>query len=183
MPVDDTIGGDAADSYVSVPDFRAWVPRYKPGETLTTEQAADDVVAAYLRSATVYLDGRYTWIGVRAHNTQALSWPRERWGYEDLIPESGLPEAIRRAQMEFAYIAWKQGLDTLFRSADKGRIVSESKNLAGVLQQAVTYATTDAEARRSGAAYGEVSYPAIDRMLERYTLDDGGMGEITLYRG
>ena len=104
---------------------------------------------AALLKATLYLDGRYRWIGALADLTQPLGWPRVGAYDSEGRYITGTPEKLRKACAELARLALT---DELAPPLDRGgRVVSET-----VGSVSMHYAD-DAPAGRV--------YPAVDLLL------------------
>lgn len=103
-----------------------------------------------LLKATVYLDGRYRWIGALADGSQPLAWPRSAAVDAEGRSHAGIPSALKHACAELAWIALSQDLAP---QADRGgRVLSER---VGSIE--VRYAD-DAPSGRS--------YPYVDLLLK-----------------
>ena len=136
-----------ADTYASDRGLTAWT-----GDTAAKE-------AALIR-ATDYLEATYreAWLGYRATQTQALSWPRTNVEVDLYpVPANTVPTAVKSATIEMAIRALTENL-----LADQGQRVKREK--VDVLE--VEYADgSDATVR----------YPFVGRMLSPYIY--GGAGE------
>ncbi|MDF1791447.1 MAG: hypothetical protein P1U88_06020 [Thalassobaculaceae bacterium] len=100
-----------ADAYFAARNIGNWA------DASTAEREA-----ALLR-ATTYLDGRYSWIGVRADGEQPLGWPRLDAVDAEGRFHRGVPLSVRHACAELALIALSQDLAPLAERG--GRILSE----------------------------------------------------------
>ena len=102
MALDATVGGAAANSYVTVAEGTAYYATHLYAAvwaTLTTEQKE-----AALISATRVLDANQCFTGVPASETQALQWPRAGMFNRNgvAIPENVIPTELKYAVFELA---------------------------------------------------------------------------------
>ena len=107
MALTTTIGGASSDSYATLAAYQAYGATM--GWTMGATDAADEI---NLRRAAVYLDRNYSFVGIRQYQTQALAWPRLVGGLVNDWPvdPDTIPQAIKDAQMELAYLI-QGGLD------------------------------------------------------------------------
>jgi hypothetical protein len=163
MPLDTTIAGTAADSYVTLAEFMAYAAAMDRNELNTLGDRGREAI---LRRATRAIDDLYTFKGYQFSEFQALAWPRHDVGYVDgwWVKYETIPAAIKRAQMEMA-LAIMSGTDPL--PITVGTIASESSSI-GPLSKSVTYI----------GGKGRPSIPAVDRILRPYVLAGNGFAEI-----
>jgi hypothetical protein len=107
MALDTTIGGVNADSYGTLADYEGYA--LAMGWTLA---ATDDANKINMRKAASYLDRKYSFIGMKQYQFQALSWPRLVNDLVDSWPvdPDTIPIDILDAQFEMAFI-FQGGLD------------------------------------------------------------------------
>lgn len=105
--VEDGTGKDDAESYIDVTYADAyWVNHNNTDWAGYLTEAKE----AALRYATRWMDGRFSYIGDLLQVDQALGWPRvQGLAYVSSISEEGryirgIPEAIKEAECELAYI-------------------------------------------------------------------------------
>jgi hypothetical protein len=146
MALDTTIGAATADSYATVAEYadRAEVLGWEPG---TVAQMEID-----LRRAAMAIDATYEWVGMKQYQFQARDWPRlvnqlvDGWP----IDPDTVPQAIKNAQMEMAYLI-HGGADPL------------ATYTGGIKRQKVDVI----EVEYAGAS-GRPRYDAVDRLLSGY---------------
>lgn len=153
MAIDTTVGGPAAEAYISVTDADTYFSlRGNTAWAALTTPAKE----AALRLSTDYMAGAYKWCGERTTDTQALDWPRTGTQYDDDV----IPEAVKRANAELAVRASAGSL-----LADQGaQVKSEtvgpiSVTYADGARQSVRYAAVDASLRAAGVlcvGYGQI---------------------------
>lgn len=162
MALDTTIGGASSDSYVTLAEWQAyWDAR---GIDLT-QHGHDASHEANLRRAADVLDATYQWVGLKQYKVQARGWPRV-WtplidGYA--IDPDTIPQAIKNAQMELAYLI-HEGADP-FATYD-GAVKREKVDVIEVEYQ---------------GGKGRPMYTGIDRILRDYV--KAGAGQIAMVRG
>ena len=107
MALDTTIGGVNADSYGTLADYEGYA--LGMGYTLAATDAANEI---NMRKAANYLDRKYSFIGMKQFQFQALSWPRLVNDLVDSWPvdPDTIPLDIKHAQFEMAFIL-QGGLD------------------------------------------------------------------------
>lgn len=100
MALDTTIGGAAAEAYVSAADADTYHVKHN---NAAWASLTDPVKEASLRKATQYIDSNYLFVGVKQTKDQSLQWPRSwamLFGYA--IPVGTLPRQLTDACAELA---------------------------------------------------------------------------------
>src|SRR5215207_6973820 len=121
LAIETGTGSAAAESYLSVADFKA----YRLAHYAVTEPTTDEAIEQALRRATRYIDGKYRdrFTGWRTTATvQALEWPRQNavidhpsergfhgWdygryapGYSQILDSASVPSQVKSATAEAA---------------------------------------------------------------------------------
>jgi hypothetical protein len=165
MALDVTIGGTASDSYVTLAEYEAYVT----AQGLTPLSGNDVSHEAELRRAAVVLDSTYSFIGLQQYQFQARAWPRlVRQLVDDWpINPDTIPDAIKRAQMEMAYLI-HGGADP-FATFD-GAVKRERKK-GDVLEKETEYT----------GGKGRPMFTGVDRILRDYITS--GAGQRRMVRG
>ena len=101
--IDATVGGTAANSYVTLAEYDAWLATRSGAAATTAEGRSDDVKNRLLISATERLD-QETYKGLKAASTQALKFPRDGLYDEDnnSVSSTTIPARVKRAQYKQA---------------------------------------------------------------------------------
>ena len=161
MSLDATVGGAAADTYVTLAEWADWAAGM--GYTLTGTDTARETI---LRRAARALDDRYSFSGHRFQENQALAWPRAEVGHVHgwEVRSDAIPAEIRRAQMEMA-LAIMRGVDPF--PVTVGTVVSESSSV-GPLSRSVTYV----------GGKGRPAIAPVDRIVRPYLSAGGGVSEV-----
>lgn len=163
--VENGTGLPNAESYCSVAEASSYF-------SLRGNEAWADVEnkEAALRKATDYMMARYgsRWLGYRATTTQALDWPRRSVPLQDqsyvyaFLPENQVPEVVKRACAELAFLASSTDLQPNLERAESSVTVGDIS---------VTYDQSSPQSPR---------YPYIDSMLTPYL--QSGMNVLKLVR-
>ncbi len=150
-----TVAGAAA--YVAVSYFKAYHDaRGNPYSPYTDQQIEQAII-----KATDYLDGRFSYRGVRANQTdvQSTMWPRWDAVDDDNNWVRGVPEAVKRACSEYALRALSSALNPDPVSPDdSGMRVRRVSKTAGPVSKDVEY-------QAFGPGFVMPLYPAADRLL------------------
>jgi hypothetical protein len=147
MALDTTIGAANADSYATLAEYEARA--VVMGWALADTNAANEI---NLRRAAMAIDATYEWVGMKQYQFQARDWPRlvnqlvDGWP----IDPDTVPQAIKNAQMEMAYLI-QGGADPL------------ATYTGGIKRQKVDVI----EVEYAGAS-GRPRYDAVDRLLSGY---------------
>lgn len=149
MIVEDGTGVAGANAYISVSYATAYHAERGNAWAGTTTEMEQAIVRA-----SDYLD-QMPWGGTRLTTTQGLQWPRVTWGY---------PDAIKRACAEYALRARSAALES---DEEDGAAVKSLSTQVGPLQKQVVYSVSSRKASRR-------SYPAADRLIERYLIRSTG---------
>ena len=112
ITIDATVGGASANSFSTLVEADSFIEGRLNVSTWETD-ASDDTKNRALVEASRWLD-RLTWIGLRADNTQALSWPRQAAINPDsptsqYYATNELPQRVKDATMELAFQFVKAG--------------------------------------------------------------------------
>jgi hypothetical protein len=163
MALDTTIGGVDADSYGTLDAYEAYATDM--GFTLAATDAANEI---NLRKAAIYLDRKYSFIGLKQYQYQGLSWPRL---VNDLVDDwpinpDTIPLDIIHAQFEVAYIL-QGGLDPF--------ATIETSQTSDMLK--VGPITLDAETLPTSTP----RIVAVEGLLRGYIV--GGVGMANMVRG
>jgi hypothetical protein len=156
-----TIAG--ANAYVTVAEFRAYeLDRGNDVRSYGTTDVENAIV-----KATDYIDSRFRFVGERYKTTQRTAWPRlDAYDRDDLL-RSGIPQEVKDACCDYAYLALTgTDLDPVPTRDATGRVVSSKSSTVGPISDSVTYA--------NGATYSEPQYPIADRKLRASGLTVSG---------
>lgn len=165
MALDTTIGGTAADSYITLAEWQEyWTNR---GIDLT-QHGHDSTHEANLRRAADYIDRKHGFIGLKQYQFQARSWPRL---VPDLVNDwpvdpDTIPQDIKDAQAEIAYLL-HEGLDPFATITSQS--TGEMIKVGPITIDSETTPTTTPR------------IVAIEGLLRPYTKN--GAGRVSLVRG
>lgn len=138
--VEDGTGLADAESYISVADTIAYLTKF--GEDTETTFVAGNVTEQeqWLRQATRYLDTTYhqLWKGSRAHETQALDWPRIGVTDDDgfIIESTVVPIDLIDAN---AVMGGRAVADTLLSNDLSNGDIIRDKSKVGPLETDITF--------------------------------------------
>lgn len=164
MALDTSIGGTTADSYVTLAEYEAYVT----AQGLAPLSGNDASHEAELRRAAVVIDDSYNFIGQTQYQYQSRQWPRIWTGYVDGWPinPDTIPEPIKRAQMEMAWLI-HGGADPF--ATVEGAVKRKREKVDGI-EEETEYA----------GGYALPRYTAVDRILRDYVT--AGAGQARLVR-
>lgn len=152
LTVETGAGLTNAESYLSVTDCDAYVTRFDPSSAWLDATTPNKEAA--LRRATQYLDGRYSFRGIRKTATQSLSWPRLSV-YDDsnyLISDSTIPQKLKDATAE---LATRSLTETL----------SPDSSSPGIKKEAVSVGSISESVEYIGVKSEQHVYRVVDRLL------------------
>ncbi len=140
LVVEDGTGLTNADSYASVVEADAY--HAAQGAPAAWSGASSDAKESGLRQATLYLDARYgqRFRGRRAHETQALKWPREDAVDDDgfTFVSTALPTRLKQATAELALKVVEGTALSTDVAATAGALASKTLKV-GSLEKAESY--------------------------------------------
>lgn len=155
--VEDGTGLSTAESYISVVDADTYIAAYKGADT-TWDAALDAAKEVAARQATQYLDGFYTWKGIKLTSTQALDWPRSDVYDEREVLITGVPTALENATAEMMFLIIT-GV-TIIENIDKSK-------------QAIREKVDVIEVEYQIGASVQPSFPIVGRLLAALTISTG----------
>lgn len=165
MSLDVTVGGAAAESYVSVADATTYLTARGVADSAFKSKDTTAKEAA-LRKATTYIDSYYTFKGTKATEAQALQWPRyDVWAFGYLVSNSIVPQRVKDACCE---LALKAIAADIAPDIEPQKVVAES---VGPLS--VTYSDNQ---RNSGRK----QFDLVDMLLE--PMLSSGQGSVPVVR-
>lgn len=173
MTLDITIGGATSDSYGTLAEYETYVIANL--DLNFDGHGHDTTHELNLRRAAQYLDRNYVWKGYKATQAAAMQWPRVMSELVDgySVASDSIPQAIKNAQFELAYLAETDGVD-LFATASTGAI-TESKVKVDVIEESFKYKNPREHP----------SFTSIVGLIEPYHSGDklsGGFGSLELRR-
>lgn len=88
---------------------------------------SEDEQKIYLIRGTEFVDNFYDWKGTRSFINQSMSFPREDVFDNDHFKVRGIPDKLKKACIEAAWLNNTSGSDTLFSSKDVNGQVKKQK--------------------------------------------------------
>lgn len=150
---DDNGDVEGANAYITIEFLRDF--HGSRGRDLTANLDVD-LQTAIVR-ATDYLDQRFNFVGRRYSEDQTTSWPRLNARHFDGWYVCDIPDAVKRATAEYAYIALQQELNPSPDRDPSGLQVSSKTDKVGPITESVSYAY--------GGGFSMPKYPIADRIL------------------
>lgn len=88
---------------------------------------SDDEQKIFLIRGTEFVDNYFTWKGTRSFINQSMAFPREDVYDDDRYKVRGIPDKLKKACIEAAWLNNTSGSDTLFSSKDINGQVKKQK--------------------------------------------------------
>lgn len=143
-----------ANSYSTVAEFRTY--HKDRGNTITF--GSGDIQKALIR-ATDYLDTRFSFVGDRQQSDQTTEWPRlDAFDQDDRL-FTGIPEEVKEATNEYAFISLTAEINPSPTLDATGRAVEAKREKVGPIEEETRYTP--------GAAFILPKYPKADNKLIR----------------
>ena len=81
----------------------------------------------FIIRGTEFVDNFYNWKGIRSKGSQSLAFPRFDLFDDDRYEINGIPEKLKKACLEAAFLNSTSGSDTLFATKDENGAVKRQK--------------------------------------------------------
>jgi hypothetical protein len=158
--VEDGTGIASAEVYSTLEEFKAYRPR---GGLALPAVLSDALTEAALVRGTAYVEGAYAhrWPGLKATETQGLSWPRAEAWNDDGYALTLVPAGVKNACMEAALIE-ANTVGALSLALEHGGMVSREK-------------TGPLETDYANGAPASTVYPIIKQCLAGIVRGGGGV--------
>jgi len=172
LEVEDGTGKSNAESYISVSDCETYLTNR--GMTNFTGLATTPLKEAALRRAMRWIEFNFRtqWRGRRAHEGQALAWPR--YGVNDQdgwrISHEEIPQALKDATCEAAEREADEA-GSLSPDLERGGATKEESSQVGPIKETKVYFDRASNTKR---------FPIVEAMLEPFVQDMGG--SVATYR-
>lgn len=88
---------------------------------------SEDMQKVYLIRGTEFVDNFYNWKGRRGRASQSLSFPRLDLYDDDYYQINGIPDKLKKACIEAAFLNASSGSDTLFTTKDENGAIKKQK--------------------------------------------------------
>lgn len=112
---------------------------------------SEDEQKIFIIRGTEFVDNFFNWKGVRYRQSQSMAFPRDNLYDEDRYPVIGIPDKLKKACLEAAFLNASSGSDTLFSVKDENGDIKKQKvdsleveyfgNQSNVSSQSVNYTT------------------------------------------
>ena len=113
----------------------------------------------FIIRGTEFVDNYYTWKGIRKRQSQSMSFPRDNIYDDDRYPVEGIPEKLKKACIEAAFLNASSSANTLFSTKDENGKVKK--------QKVDTLEVEYFNAEQSGLSAVDVDYKTIYDILNK----------------
>ena len=91
------------------------------------QSLSEDMQKVYLIRGTEFVDNFYNWRGIRHRQSQSMAFPRDEIYDDDKYPVNGIPDKLKKACIEAAFLNVNAGKDTLFTTKDENGGIKRQK--------------------------------------------------------
>lgn len=119
----------------------------------------EDQQKIFIIRGTEFVDNYYTWKGIRKRQSQSMAFPRDNIYDDDKYPVEGIPEKLKKACIEAAFLNASSSANTLFSTKDENGKVKK--------QKVDTLEVEYFNAEQSGLSAADVDYKTIYDILNK----------------
>ena len=91
------------------------------------QNLSEDMQKVYIIRGTEFVDNFYNWRGVRRKQSQSMAFPRDEIYDDDRYPVNGIPDKLKKACLEAAFLNVTAGTSTLFSKKDENGGIKKQK--------------------------------------------------------
>ena len=113
----------------------------------------------FIIRGTEFVDNFYTWKGIRHRQSQSMAFPRDDIYDDDRYPVDGIPDKLKKACIEAAFLNASSSANTLFSTKDENGKVKK--------QKVDTLEVEYFNAEQSGLSATDVDYKTIYDILNK----------------
>lgn len=113
----------------------------------------------FIIRGTEFVDNFYTWKGIRHRQSQSMAFPRDDIYDDDRYPVDGIPDKLKKACIEAAFLNASSSANTLFSTKDENGKVKK--------QKVDTLEVEYFNAEQSGISAADVDYKTIYDILNK----------------
>ena len=113
----------------------------------------------FIIRGTEFVDNFYTWKGIRHRQSQSMAFPRDDIYDDDRYPVDGIPDKLKKACIEAAFLNASSSANTLFSTKDE--------NGKAKKQKVDTLEVEYFNAEQSGLSAADVDYKTIYDILNK----------------
>ena len=113
----------------------------------------------FIIRGTEFVDNFYTWKGIRHKQSQSMAFPRDDIYDDDRYPVDGIPDKLKKACIEAAFLNASSSANTLFSTKDENGKVKK--------QKVDTLEVEYFNAEQSGLSAADVDYKTIYDILNK----------------
>ena len=146
------------------------------------QSLSDTEQKVFIIRGTEFIDNFYNWRGRKGKGSQALSFPRLDLYDDDQYLINGIPEKLKKACLEAAFLNSTSGADTLFTTKDENGAIKRQK----VDSLEVEYFSNQQnETNQSSVDYTTI-YDILNKLLKGLYKEKGDGGSVctrAIWRG
>ena len=124
LVVEDGTGRSDANSYCDLDFALEYCVMKGYSNWLTLSENEQKV---FIIRGTEFVDNFFTWKGIRHTQSQSMAFPRDEIYDDDRYPVNGIPDRLKKACIEAAFLNASSGSDTLFVTKDENGKVKKQK--------------------------------------------------------
>lgn len=119
---------------------------------------SDDEQKVFIIRGTEFVDNFYNWKGIRHRQSQSMAFPRDEIYDDDKYPVNGIPEKLKKACIEAAFLNATSGTSTLFSTKDEN---------GGIKKQKVDTLEVEYFGNQKSGSASDVDYTTIYDVLNK----------------
>ena len=134
----------------------------------------EDMQKIYIIRGTEFVDNFYNWKGRRGSQSQSMAFPRLDLFDEDHYEVRGVPDKLKKACIEAAFLNSSSGSDTLFTTKDENGAIKRQK----VDSLEVEYFSNQQSETNTDAVDYTTIYDILNKLLKGLYKEKGDGGSV-----
>lgn len=134
----------------------------------------EDMQKIYIIRGTEFVDNFYNWKGRRGSQSQSMAFPRLDLYDEDHYEVRGVPDKLKKACIEAAFLNSSSGSDTLFTTKDENGAIKRQK----VDSLEVEYFSNQQNETNANAVDYTTIYDILNKLLKGLYKEKGESGSV-----
>ena len=134
----------------------------------------EDMQKIYIIRGTEFVDNFYNWKGRRGSQSQSMAFPRLDLYDEDHYEVRGVPDKLKKACIEAAFLNSSSGSDTLFTTKDENGAIKRQK----VDSLEVEYFSNQQNETNANAVDYTTIYDILNKLLKGLYREKGESGSV-----
>lgn len=134
----------------------------------------EDMQKVYIIRGTEFVDNFYNWKGRRGSQSQSMAFPRLDLYDEDHYEVRGVPDKLKKACIEAAFLNSSSGSDTLFTTKDENGAIKKQK----VDSLEVEYFSNQQNETNANAVDYTTIYDILNKLLKGLYKEKGESGSV-----